>query len=192
MKFDNHNMAEIKQYFPNLELNSGNIRGEIEFSAQYIQNHRKQWIIEPCEPMQDHCVYGKYQVKIAPNNPSTPKVFETGGKIKSLAQKLGMQSFDLHLNVDDSCCLDYLLNFPEQLSASAFILHKVYPFFVWQAYYDKFHTPPPVGEYSHGRRAAFHEFYKDLKNLKRNDRCICGSGKKFKKCCEVSLLQVST
>lgn len=183
MKFDNASVEEVWQYFPKLKIVDGNICGEIEFFSKYTQNHRGQWVIESCEPEQEDCLHGRYNIKIVPNELRVPRVYEMGGKIKSFAKKIGMQLIDLHVNRDDSCCLDFPLNIHPMLSPKEFILSKVYSFFVWQAYYEKFHIPPPVGEYSHGKKEAIQEFLKDLTSLKRNDSCTCGSGKKFKKCC---------
>lgn len=182
MKFDSVSMAEIQQYFPGLKIVAGEVCGEVEFFAQYVQNHRGQWLIESCKSQEGNCVYGKYKIKITLDRFGFPSVFETGGKIQSLAYRLDKKLIDFHINVDGSCCLDYYLNISPNLTSVDFILHKVYPFFVWQAYYEKFETTPPSGEYSHGKE-AFVEFYKDITGLERNDLCICGSGKKFKKCC---------
>ena len=182
MRFDNTNMAEIRQYFPDFNVVAGEICGEIDFFAKYVQNHRGQWVIESCESEMGSCVHGNYKIRVIPNSLGIPLVFETGKKIESLALKLNKDLIDFHINRDGSCCLDYHLNISNNLTAKEFILNKVYPFFVWQAYYEKFEMPPPVGEYSHGREAIV-EFYKDITTLKRNDLCICGSGKKFKKCC---------
>ncbi len=180
--FDTENMAEIQQYFPELKIKTDKVCGKIEFYAKYAQNHRKQWIIESCELEKNDCVHGKYKIEIALNRPGIPLVFETGGKITSLAHRLGKKLTDFHINNDGSCCLDFSLNISQNLTASQFILNKVYPFFVWQAYYEKFEALPPVGEYSHGKE-VIEEFYKDITSLGRNDLCTCGSGKKFKKCC---------
>ncbi|MDX9987040.1 SEC-C metal-binding domain-containing protein [Thiothrix unzii] len=182
MKFDELNFGEIKKYFPNLYLINGEIHGEIDFLAKYTQNNRGQWVIESCVSENRECLYGRYEIKVILDNAGIPHVFEVGGKIKSLARHLGINIVDLHVNRDGSCCLDFYLNINRNLILSEFILNKVYPYFVWQAYYEKFKKPPPSGEYSHGIKAVY-EFFSDIASLGRNDSCICGSGKKFKKCC---------
>lgn len=93
---------------------------------------------------------------------------------------MGVLHQDLHINTDGSCHLDYYIG--ESLTLYEFIKNKVYPYFAWQAYYEKFHQSPPSGEYSHGNNAQY-EFQKDLKKLSRNETCICDSGRKYKYCC---------
>lgn len=182
MKFDSVSMTEIQHYFPDLKVVAGEICGEIEFFAKYVQNHRGQWVIESCKSQEGNCVYGSYKIKIAFDRFGFPSIFETGGKIESLAHKLDKKLIEFHINADGSCCLDFFLNISQKLTLGEFILNKVYPFFVWQAYYAKFEVVPSIGEYSHGKEAML-EFIKDIKKLERNDLCICGSRKKFKNCC---------
>lgn len=183
MKFDSVSMAEAQQYFPSLSLIGNSVCGEIEFFAKYVQTSRGQFVVEPCESGNGDCVRGKYKIQILLDDLGMPRVFEVGGKVQSVALKLKIKLIDLHINRDDSCCLDFCLNIRQNLTLNEFVLQKVYPFFVWQAYYEKFKVLPPVGEYSHGRDDAINEFCKDLLGSERNDLCICGSGKKFKKCC---------
>ena len=181
MKFTNNNLKEIKKYFPKLQLIHGAIQGEIAFSAMYVQNKRGQWVIEACNSICDEkCITGSYQIEIALNQEGVPRVYETSGKIAAVAKRLKIQMHDLHINSDTSCCLDFVIH--PTLTIKEFILNKVYPFFVWQAYYEKFEQAPPSGEYSHGIEAK-QEFFNDAKKMGRNDICFCGSGKKHKKCC---------
>lgn len=181
MRFADNNLLEIKRYFPNLKLINGVIQGELAFSAMYVQNKRGQWVIESCDSNCDEkCITGSYQIKIILNQECTPRVYEISGKVEAAAKRLNIQMHDLHINNDKSCCLDFAIH-PE-LTIKDFILNKVYPFFVWQAYYEKFEQAPPSGEYSHGIEAK-QEFFDDIKKISRNDICFCGSGKKHKKCC---------
>ncbi len=181
MKFTNYGLEGIQKYFPNLHLINGAIQGEITFSAMYLKNKRGQWVIEPCNGYhEEKCVKGNYQIKIIVDKEGKPNVFETDGKITVVANRLEIPTQDLHINNDGSCCLDFAVH--PQLNVKEFILNKVYPFFVWQAYYEKFKQAPPSGEYSHGMEAK-QEFIHDAKRIGRNDICFCGSGKKHKKCC---------
>ena len=174
-------MEKIQCRFPGLYYDEGVVKGEISFGARYELSDRKkkkEWIISDCSSGKD-CIRDVYEIEIHLNG--KPKVFEVGGRIKNLAKELGRPIIDLHLFPDGSCCLGiFLVNEKETLSD--FVINKVYPYFVWQAYFEKFEDIPPCGEYSHGERGR-QEFQKDVFQMKRNDRCLCGSGRKFKVCC---------
>ncbi len=188
-------MREINRYFPNLHYSEDVVKGEIDFSAKYkpsVSKHNKYWVIVPCLP-EHGGIQDVYQIEIRLNElrDDKPKVFETGGRIKRLAEELKLQTIDLHLNPgDEDCCLGiFLPNLNETLSE--FVLNKVYPFFVWQAYYSKFRKIPPVGAWSHGVK-GHQEFFKHVHKIGRNQPCPCGSGKKFKTCCNNSVRVVAS
>ena len=184
MKFTDNSLQEIKHYFPDLKVVDEEILGEIAFTAKYVQNKRGKWMIESCNlPSDPECVSGKYQISITANQTGVFKVFETKGEIAGLAKQFNKPFSDLHINNDGSCCLDFYLAIHPKLEIGKFILSKVYPFFVWQAYYEKFHSVPPIGEYPHDLIMARREFINNVKQITRNDICFCGSGKKFKRCC---------
>ena len=139
----------------------------------------KSFLVHPAAIAYHDC----YEIKILLSETQNgwPKVFETGGRIEKLAAKIGKPIIDQHVYPNDnSCCLG--IDFNTQITLQEFILNKVYPYFVWQAYFDKYRKIPPCGEYSHGGK-GFAEYKQDLKDIGRNDPCICGSGKKYKKCC---------
>ena len=183
MIFTEHDIQEITQYFPMLRLINGAIQGELAFSAMYVQSNHRQWVIKACNSICDEkCIKGSYKIEIVLNQQAAPHVYETSGKIAAVAERLKIQMHDLHINSDKSCCLDLDYAISPNLTVKEFILNKVYPFFVWQAYYEKFEQAPPSGEYSHGIEAV-QEFFDDVKTIGRNDICFCGSGKKHKKCC---------
>lgn len=175
-------MEKIQCRFPGLYYYRGAVRGEISFGARYELSGRrkkKEWIIVDCSSGED-CIKDVYEIEIRLNG--QPKVFEVGGRIKKLAKKLDRPIIDLHLFPnDESCCLGiFLVNEKETLSD--FVINKVYPYFVWQAYFEKFGKIPPCGEYSHGEQ-GMKEFREYVSNIGRNDRCPCGSVLKFKICC---------
>ena len=181
--FNLRSLEKINQFFPDLRIVDGEIKGQIAFSSKYVQNKHKKWMIESCNSYNDsECVKGRYQIRIAASPMGVFEVFETEGKILKLAKKLNISNHDLHLHNDGSCCLDFILAIDPKLDIKDFILNKVYPYFVWQAYFEKFRSVPPSGEYSHGDKALV-EFINYVKAMNRNDYCFCGSGKKSKRCC---------
>lgn len=176
-------MEKIQRHFSGLYYDDrGIIRGEISFRARYKLSGRKkeEWTIVGCSSGKD-CVEAVYEIEIHLVN-GQPKVFEVGGRIKKLAKKIDRRIIDLHLFPEDgSCCLGiFLMN--ERETLSDFVISKVYPYFVWQAYFEKFRKIPPCGEYSHGKQ-GIEEFRADVLETGRNDQCPCGSGRKFKSCC---------
>ena len=186
IKYSTSEMNEINRHFPNLYFSEGVVQGEIDFSVKYKlsgSKHNRYWVIEPCSPEYGG-IQDVYEIEIRLYEPRNdkPKVFETGGRIKRLAEELNLQTIDLHLYPDDEdCCLGrFLPNLDETLSE--FVLNKVYPYFVWQAYYSKYRKIPPVGEWSHDAR-GLQEFDTHTCKIGRNQPCPCGSGKKFKNCC---------
>lgn len=186
IEYNPSEMEKIQSRFPGLYFDKGAVRGEIGFSARYEladRKKKKKWIITNCSSGED-CIKDVYEIEIHLNG--QPKVFEVGGRIKKLAKEIGCQIMDLHLiPADESCCLG-IFWMHERETLSDFVINDVYPFFVWQAYFEKFRTIPPCGQYSHGERAK-QEFWADVCDIGRNERCPCESGRKFKVCCAPKL-----
>ena len=188
IKYDVEEFKNIQQIFPNLyyEPKENCVKGELDFTCRYEKHSgkkgRNNWKIVPCSSGSD-CLYDCYEIAIRLGEQQTgwPKVFETGGRIKKLAEEIRIPPIDLHIYPDDnSCCLGIYLN--PNITLYDFIVCEVLPYFVWQAYFDKYRELPPCGEYSHGKK-GIQECLQDFKKIGRNDSCICGSGKKYKKCC---------
>ena len=180
-------MQEVNRYFPNLFVSEDVIKGEIDFSVKYkpsISKHNKYWKIVPCSSPEQGCIQDVYEIEIrfSELRDGKPKVFEIGGRLKRLAEELNLPIINLHLYPnDEDCCLGIFLPNPNE-TLSKFILNKVYPYFVWQAYFSKYRKIPPVGEWPHDGR-GHQEFIWHIRNTGRNHPCPCGSGKKFKTCC---------
>ena len=188
INYDPSEMRKIKDVFPNLYYDSGKnvIKGEIDFSARYHLPDRKknkEWKIVPCSSGKD-CVQDVYEIEINLNY-KPPLVLEIAGRIDQFAEKLGVNKIDLHLFPNGTCCLGLFTSRVGE-TLSEFVFNKVYTYFVWQAFYEKFKKKPPCGEYSHGELGK-HEFEKHRNKLGRNQLCTCGSGKKYKNCCISSI-----
>ena len=186
VEYSDTEMKRVNQWFPELFRDRQMIRGELNFAAKYeltgTKKH-KRWSIVSCSS-DFFCLQDVYEIEIRLKELSQgrPKVFETGGRIHSVAKELGKSIGDLHINPKDgSCCLGLFLPNKDE-SLSQFVRTKVYPYFVWQAYYDNYKRIPPCGEFSHGETGLL-EFKKQVNARGRNQRCPCGSGKKYKTCC---------
>ena len=200
IKYSKEEFDNVKKCFQDLEYlpDHNKIIGKIiigpcHYIKKEIVQGRFQWIIKPCDEDQAGMITGEYLILIDLNLKGDcntgAKVWEVGEKIERLAKSLGKPLMDLHLYPQDkSCCLGIKIE-DQQISLSSFILNEVYPYFVWQAYYAKYEKVPPCGEYSHGKK-GLEEATQDYKsgmvsvsNLGRNEKCPCGSIKKYKKCC---------
>ena len=149
-------MQNINQFFPNLYHENEVIKGEMNFRGMYQRTDYgkdDEWEIVPCSS-EDECIEDVYEIEIHIDNKKSgyPKVFEVGGRIRNLAHKRNKPIVDLHIYPQDgSCCLGIFPKNPNE-TLSGFVKNKVYPYFMWQAYFEKFNKIPPVGEYSHGKQ----------------------------------------
>ena len=191
IKCSDEEFNKIKKYFPDLDYNSSNqeIFGKLIIPPCRYEKIEKKWIIKPCNTNYDDYITGEYLILIKLNESiKCSKVYEISEKIETLAKELNKPVNDLHLYPQDkNCCLGIFIE--SITSLSEFIIHRVYPYFVWQAYYAKYKKTPPCGEYSHGKKGyeeAIQDYEKNITSLQkigRNEKCPCQSGKKYKKCC---------
>lgn len=148
-----------------------------------------------------HPNYGEFDrysiwVSFTDNYPKRfPIVVETSNKIPKIP--------DRHINIDNTLCLAVL---PEELKIAKngisfkFFLDKVLvPHLSRETYYSM-EKEYPSGEYEHGSDGIWKYFeeilnvsdklliikelqkIEETKQLKRNEKCYCESGKNFKKC----------
>ena len=207
IRYNPNELEKLKKTFPNLDYikDKETIEGELNFCSRYKKitcNNIHKWEIEFCDKSDDGYVEDAYSIraflKQRDQNNKLPTVFETDGRIKNLAESLGKSFNDLHLNnPDKSCCLGIFV--PSYcLSLYDFVIKAVYPYFVWQAYFEKYKTIPPCGECPHNSQDAIairiseeedkRKFFLAQQKKKpsgnnRNKPCPCGSGKKYKECC---------
>ena len=185
IKITDESIANLQEILPNLEYSSKDkaVCGDFSFCSKYSRKKNGSWEIISASAGDTEGFEAKYSFKIDLTDPSRPKVYETSGKVKETAEKLNKELIDLHMFDDSSCCLDFMsARYFLDLDIYQFVVNKVYPYFAWQAYYQKFEKCPPCGEHSHNPDVAATEFNIDFSNMRRNDRCICGSGRKFKDC----------
>ena len=205
--YNPNELEKLQKVFPDLDYikDKETIEGELKFCSRYKRitcNNISKWDIEPCDNSKDDCVEGPYSIRINikqldPIN-QLPTVFETGGRIKKVDDSCRKSLNDLHLNNhDESCCLGILVanHYPTLYD---FVTKAVYPYFVWQAYLEKYKKIPPCGECPHNSQKAIAIRISEEENNcnfflaqqtekpsgnNRNKPCLCDSGKKYKKCC---------
>ena len=184
----------IKARFPGLEYQQKNnlIIGYIYIGpCRYVKEQDGRFTVKSCTVKDNGCITGEYLIRINLGSATKePEVYEISEKIESVAKNLKKSLADLHLFPHNrQCCLG--IRIEPTKSLSEFILHDVYPYFVWQAYYSQYQKIPPCGEYSHGNegiKEAAEDYKKTiccLDKYGRNQSCPCGSGKKYKCCCRI-------
>ena len=185
IKYSEQCFQKVRQNFPNLyyKPTENVIAGKLDISAYCYKSNSGQWQIECC----DHkdCLKSAYDIEIHLNKPGgagLPSVFEVGGRIKKVMREMKCkEKQDAHLFPNDRCCLGLTDN--KELSLCSFINFLVFPFFVWQYYYETYRKIPPWGEHSHCIESANMEYKEDISALKPGDLCLCGSARRCEECC---------
>lgn len=127
-----------------------------------------------------------------------PIVYETDGKSAGIAAKHNVKLIDLHFFEDGACCLGIRFLRDKNLTLERFLYHLLIPFFYRLSYVDNYGIKAAQtdlwGEYSHGKQGLAEHAEEMLKFALRgvgNDNpCPCGSGAKFKRCCQDEVNEV--
>ena len=195
MKITDRDLRWLRLHFPNLyyDADSRKILGELDFCAVYDQESGKVTIADFAEET-DFLIQDVFEIEIYLDDLDMngwPKVFEVGGKYRRIAKKCEVPIIDLHIYPHNrACCLGLKYRDSQQLCIEDFLDELVIPFFYRLSYTDKFGINRARedlwGEYSHGDKGQMEHFLEIMNiarhNPGRNDPCLCGSGKKYKKC----------
>lgn len=147
----------------------------------------------------------KIILKFLPNM-LLPKVYETSGKLQSIAKVLNVAKIeDIHVNSDNSLCLAIYGReqecFSEGFAIIEFFENCLEPYLFWISYYEKF-GKPPWKEYAHGSLGYLELYAEDrltfskiqqkipLKEFSKylyhydflNNKCLCGKNMSMNKC----------
>ena len=206
MKITDSDIRWLRSDFPNLyyDADSHKILGELDFCAVYDQESGKVTIANLTEET-DFLIRDVFEVEICLDDldwNGWPKVFEVGGKYLRISKKCEIPIIDLHIYSDNrACCLGLKYRDNTQLCIGDFLHELVIPFFYRLSYTDKFGIDRARndlwGEYSHGDKGQIEHFLEIMdiarRNPGRNDLCLCGSDRKYKRCHlgEVESLQSS-
>ena len=189
---NNGDIEWIHTQYPNLTVDilNKNISGDISFKRDY----------------EGYEISDTYSIRIYLEKKGLsilPKVISISNKIRNIAKKYNMKLDDLHINTDGSFCLA-IQDKEEQSFQNGFTIQEFFnnilePFLFQMSYFDR-KGKFPWGEYAHGR-LGYIELYAEnevsldkvlsffdnreitslvLKN--RQSECLCGSGKKMRKC----------
>ena len=212
--------AWIRKNYPGLEIrSSGNreiIAGVFQFTAAYNQAEN-EYLINPVDTAcpQMMVIQDQYDIRFSvhPNvRDGLPTVYETGGRIKTVAKERGLPDIDLHIYPDNSLCLVGALDEKATVALRDFLDRNVLQFFYDQSYFERYGRWPR-GQYSHGVLGVFENYsdrrqrgggaridaclgqlrksrhWPEIKNVlirkepvKGHWPCLCGSGNKFRGC----------
>lgn len=195
MKINDKEIQWLESHFPNLhyETKAQKIVGELDFCAYYDQVSGNLMIGNGNEE-RNTFIQDVFEIEIhldSIDSNGWPKVYEIGGRHPEIAKKCKVKIIDLHMYSDNgACCLGIKPGPERNLRVNNFIINLIIPFFYRLSYTEKFGITAARnelwGEYSHGDDGQI-EYIKEMlnlakSNLSRNDLCLCGSGKKYKKC----------
>ena len=182
--------------FPDLRCDSeaALIEGELELRAAYDGEAGKLLIgSDDATVSMESYLCDSFSIKIeldSLDQNGWPKVYEVGGKHERIAERERIDSFELHLYPDSSCCLGLQLLADRRTTLREFMDEMVVSFFYRLAYADRYGIQAARqrlwDEYGHGE-LGFQQYLSVLadiakQGLSRNDPCACGSGRKYKRC----------
>ena len=190
--------------FPNLLYNAEdqNIVGEMDFRACYDEGSGAVMLeildFDDRIRSAESFIYDVFEIEIDLNSDSIndngwPKVYETGGRHKKIAEEHNIDIEDLHIftHDDGQCCLGIRYSYDRQMTLRRFLSELVVPFFYRLSYVGNYGIDSARSdlwkEYSHGNEGK-QEYETEMLDIARdnpgrNDLCPCGSGRKYKKCC---------
>ena len=189
-------LDSLSASFPNLRYDSaaGVIEGELELHAVYDRGQQKLSIGSDDETSSmETYLSDSFSIRIetdALDHNGLPTVYEVGGRHALIADRENIEVIDLHFYPNGACCLSLQLFADRRVTLVEFIDELVVPFFYRLSYTDSYGLRSARqylwGEYSHGDK-GFREYLSDIDRmakhgLGRNELCVCGSGRKYKRC----------
>lgn len=195
-------LASLRCAYPSLEYDEDQhrLKGECDFIACY-DGASGCLTIEGAKPdsgIRDtpQCIRDVFEIEAHLDTHrldpvGSPRVFEVGGRIRSLANRLNLPLVDLHVYEDGAMCLALPYSQARHFSPTHMLRYLVVPFLYRIAYVERYGLEAARrelwGEYSHGL-AGVAERETELavyaaSRVGRNGSCPCGGRRKFKKCC---------
>ncbi|MDE0141701.1 MAG: SEC-C metal-binding domain-containing protein [Caldilineaceae bacterium] len=206
MRLAKSDIEWLKFSFPNLryDAEAQRIMGELDFCAAFNRDSGKmEYGCDPAIRALGTHLCDVFEIEIHLDSDSIedngwPIVHETGGKFSEIAAENNVEPIDLHFFENGACCLGIGYARERNLTLERFLYHLVIPFFYRLSYTDQYGIKAAQtdlwGELSHGDRGHREHVEEMLRYAKRglgrNDPCPCGSGVKFKKCCQDEVNEV--
>ena len=189
-------LDSLSASFPNLRYDSaaGVIEGELELHAAYDRGRQKLSIGSDDETSRmETYLSDSFSIRIetdALDHNGLPTVYEVGGRHALIADRENIEVIDLHFYPSGACCLGLQLFTSRRMTLVEFMDELVVPFFYRLSYTDSYGLRSARqylwGEYSHSDQ-GLREYLSDIDRiakhgLGRNELCVCGSGRKYKRC----------
>ena len=179
-------LAFAEMYDPNDGLMYNLDDGLLKSVSSHIEDDNRMGIRDRFD------VLIRFTFKPALFNP-WPTVIETGKRIQKIMEEQDIANIaDLHCYSDcteNRCCLGFQLETGEPFRLPEFIRELVIPFFYRVAYVDRYGLEASKHDlwktYPHQFEATKNAYLDSLRAMaksKRNKRCPCGSGLKYKRC----------
>jgi|GEM_PF-4838787 len=139
--------------FPELTMSNRILEGTLKFAANFLKDQNSYEILDP--KVGNAPINGEFKIQIdfSKSNPYR-EVYEIGGKIQDLAEKLGKNLLDLHAkqknkNEPVNVCVAGYLQEDQNIGYKSFLLEIVVPYFCDLIVFEK-DGYWPRGEYAHG------------------------------------------
>ena len=183
--------------FPGLDYApaSHSIKGILAFSAAYDSASGRMRIgCEDSDAERASFLSDAFSIRIdlgKSDDNGWPLVYETGGRYQKVADRESVDFADLHVSPEGQCCLGIQYAPDRRLTVKALIDGLLIPFFYRLSYTDRYGLESARrdlwGEYAHYDE-GYREYERDMLAMAarkpgRNDRCPCGRGRKYKRCC---------
>ncbi len=182
--------------FPDLlfDTSARELTGEVAFYAAYDSNSGQVRIgDDDMHRRLDSFLCDSFRLRIdldSIDQNGWPRVYEVGSRHTEIAAKHKVEIIDLHFYPNSACCLGIRLSPERLLTLERFMDELVVPFFYRLSYTYKYGIDAARrdlwGEYNHGNEGGL-EYMTEVGIMSdirpgRNDRCPCGSGRKYKRC----------
>ncbi len=206
MRLAKSDIEWLKKRFPNLnyDVETERVEGELDFCAAFNKRSGKlQFGADPTSrTLYTYlCDVFEIVIQLGPRSIEEngwPKVYEVGGRHTRIAKMNNVQPIDLHFYEDGACCLGIRYACEKDLTVERFLNQRVIPFFYRLSYTETFGLEAARtdlwGEHSHGDQGLIEHIKEMLEfaqsGLNKDCLCPCGSGVKFKKCCQDEVNEV--
>ena len=154
--------------FPELTMSNRILEGTLKFAANFLKDQNSYEILDP--KIGNAPINGEFKIQIdfSKSNPYR-EVYETGGKIMQLAEKLNIKNLsDLHVNktIENGsvkACIAGYLQENQNIGFIRFIFEVVVPFFCDIVVFEKNEGKLwPRGEFSHGALGILENYSEQL------------------------------
>lgn len=192
------NVRLLNAKYPRMGYGAGDIAGTLDMraawdpeSGELVVNPNKatRWMIEDSYDLRILLQYPTRWIGDIPHR--SPPVFETGGRTRALAARMGTSLADLHMYPDGECCIGIDVAPPDRnhFDLARFVEIEIISWLYRFAYAERFGLERARrdlwSEYDHVRGPQQHiDFLRWIASQKpkNGSPCPCGSGAEYLRC----------